>query len=343
MAIIGISGINAVDNPGPGVGVARSLKEADPSITIHGLAYDAMEPGIYLDDLIDRSFAMPYPSGQPDAYLARLIYIKQNYGLDLVIPNLDAELPFYVRYADRLAEAGIRSFLPSEEQFKLRSKDRLQEVADGIEIDLPETRVVSSVDGLIGAIEEIGLPVMVKGSFYKAYRAYTTQEAISHYHHIVAEWGYPIIVQEVVTGDELNVVGLGDGEGNSLGAVGMKKIWVTDEGKVWTGVTIRNEPMLKAAEAFVRNFKWRGPFELECLVDGDTIYLIEINPRFPAWVYLSAGVGVNLPGRLRRHALGDDLPELAEYPAGKLFVRYTAELVTDMTAFQNMSMKGETP
>lgn len=134
---------------------------------------------------------MPYPSGHPDAYLARLLYIKQNYGLDLVIPNLDAELPFYVRYADRLVEAGIRSFLPSEEQFKLRSKDRLQEVADGIEIDLPETRVVSSVDGLIGAIEEIGLPVMVKGSFYKAYRAYTTQEAISHYHHIVAEWGYP--------------------------------------------------------------------------------------------------------------------------------------------------------
>lgn len=123
----------------------------------------------------------------------------------------------------------------------------------------------------------------------------------------------------------------------------MKKIWVTDEGKVWTGVTIRNEPMLKAAEAFVRNFKWRGPFELECLVDGDTIYLIEINPRFPAWVSLSAGVGVNLPDRLRRHALGDDLSELTEYPAGKLFVRYTAELVTDMTAFKNMSMKGETP
>jgi carbamoyl-phosphate synthase large subunit len=341
--IIGISGINAVDNPGPGVGVARSLKEADPSVIIHGLAYDAMEPGIYLNELIDRSFAMPYPSGEPDTYLARLLYIKQNYGLDLIIPNLDAELPFYVRYADRLAEAGIRTFLPSEEQFRLRSKDRLQEVADGIEIDLPETRVVSSVDGLVGAIEEIGLPVMVKGSFYKAYRAYTTQEAISHYHHIVAEWGYPIIVQRVVTGDELNVVGLGDGDGNSLGAVGMKKIWVTGEGKVWTGVTIRNEPMLTAAEALVRRFKWRGPFELECLVDGETIYLIEVNPRFPAWVYFAAAVGVNLPDRLRRRVLGQDLPELPEYPAGKLFVRYTAELVTEMTAFQNMSMKGETP
>jgi carbamoyl-phosphate synthase large subunit len=341
--IIGISGINAVDNPGPGVGVARSLKEADPGVVIHGLAYDAMEPGIYLDEFIDRSFAMPYPSGQPDAYLARLLYIKQNYGLDLIIPNLDAELPFYVRYAEQLAEADIRTFLPSEAQFKLRSKDRLQEVADGIEIDLPTTRVVSSVDGLVNAIGEIGLPVMVKGSFYKAYRAYTTQEAISHYHHIVAEWGYPIIVQEVVSGDELNVVGLGDGEGNSLGAVGMKKIWVTGEGKVWTGVTIRNAPMLEAADAFVSAFKWRGPFELECLVDGDTIYLIEVNPRFPAWVYFASGVGVNLPDRLRRRALGMELPELADYPAGKLFVRYTAELVTEMTAFQNMSMKGETP
>ena len=53
---IGVSGINAVDNPGPGVGVARSLKE-DTSLNarIIGLAYDAMEPGIYMDWVVDRT------------------------------------------------------------------------------------------------------------------------------------------------------------------------------------------------------------------------------------------------------------------------------------------------
>ena len=60
---VGISGINAADNPGPGVGVARSLREDDSlDVKILGLAYDALEPGIYLDWLIDKTFLLPYPS-----------------------------------------------------------------------------------------------------------------------------------------------------------------------------------------------------------------------------------------------------------------------------------------
>ena len=100
---IGVSGINAVDNPGPGIGVARSLKEdADLNVKIVGLAYDAMEPGIYMDWVVDKSFILPYPSGDGDAFIERLLYIKQSYGLDVVIPNLDAELPLYIKHAATL-------------------------------------------------------------------------------------------------------------------------------------------------------------------------------------------------------------------------------------------------
>jgi carbamoyl-phosphate synthase large subunit len=219
---IGISGINAVDNPGPGVGVARSLKEdRGLDVEIVGLAYDAMEPGIFMDWVVDKSFIMPYPSGSGEAFIERLLYIKKAHGLDIVIPSLDAELPLYIKYASDLAAHGIRTFLPDMEQFKLRGKDRLIEISDRIGISLPHTRVVSGMDEFLQAVEAIGLPVMVKGSFYKAYRCHTTAEAISHYHDLVAEWGYPVIVQQVVSGDEMNVVGLGDGEGDSLGQVGI--------------------------------------------------------------------------------------------------------------------------
>ena len=81
--IVGVSGINAIDNPGPGIGVARSLKEdAELKVKIVGLAYDAMEPGIYMDWVVDKSYMMPYPSGNGDTFIERLLHIKQNYGLD---------------------------------------------------------------------------------------------------------------------------------------------------------------------------------------------------------------------------------------------------------------------
>jgi carbamoyl-phosphate synthase large subunit len=342
--IIGVSGINAIDNPGPGIGVARSLKEdRDLNVKIVGLAYDAMEPGLYMDWVVDKSYLLPYPSRGADDFIGRLLQIKEDHGLDCVIPNLDAELPLYIKSARTLADHGIRTFLPGMEQFKLRGKDQLGEIASRISISLPRTKVVNSVDGLLQAIEDLGLPVMVKGSFYKAYKCHTTPEAISHYHDLVAEWGYPIIVQQVVTGEEMNVVGLGDGEGHSLGLVGIKKLTITALGKIWTGVTVKHPKMLAAVEEFIREFKWRGPFELECIVSGDEVFLIEINPRFPAWSYFATGVGLNLPSRLVRRAFGLPVSPLPEYEAGKLFIRYTYELVTDMSAFQRAVMHGETP
>jgi carbamoyl-phosphate synthase large subunit len=341
---IGLSGINAVDNPGPGIGVARSLKEdRELNVRVLGLAYDALEPGFYMDWVVDRAFIMPYPSGDGAAYFDRLGHIQNEHGLEMLIPNFDAELPLYVKHAAALARRGIRTFLPTMEQFRLRGKDRLGEVADRMGIKLPRTRVVNSLEQCHAAVAELGLPVMVKGCFYKACRACTPAEATHHFHELAAEWGFPIIVQEVVSGDEFNVIGLGDGDGGSLGLVGIKKVSVTAQGKIWTGVTIKHDSMLMAAERFIREYRWRGPFELECIGRGDDVFLIEINPRFPAWVYFATGVGVNLPARLVRRALGVDVPPAPDYEAGKLFVRYTYELVTDMDRFRKAVTLGEAP
>jgi len=341
---VGVSGISAMDNPGPGIGVARSLRESpDLDVEIVGLAYDSMEPGVYMDWIVDKSYIVPYPSGSASAYLARLLHIKENHGLDLIIPCLDAELPFFIKYADELDAHGIRTFLPTMKQFKLRGKDRLGLMAERIGVDLPKTEVVTSIDTLVKAVEDIGLPVMVKGSLYQAYRASTTQEAIGHFSRLVAKWGYPVIVQEIVSGDEVNVIGLGDGKGENLGLVGIKKLSVTSLGKIWTGVTIRNERMLSAARRFVEQFQWRGPFELECISSGDELYLIELNPRFPAWLYFATSVGANMPAQLLRSCLNMPVAATNGYDAGKLFVRYTYALVTDMATFQALTVRGETP
>ncbi len=340
---VGISGINAVDNPGPGIGVAKSIKQdKELNAKIIGLAYDAMEPGIYMDWIIDKAFMMPYPSSGHEAYIERLIYIKNNYGLDFVMPVLDAELPIYIKYQKELENYGIKTFLPSLDQFKLRGKDKLEEVAKNIGITSPKTKVVSTLEDLNKAVEEIGFPIMVKGAFYKAYKANSLQEAVSYYSKIVAEWGYPVIVQQVVYGEEMNVVAGGDGEGNSLGMVGIKKSWITELGKIWTGITIKNEKLLEAAKKFIEVYKWKGAFELECIVnmEKEEIYLIEINPRFPAWSYFSTGVGVNIASNIVRKAFG--LPvNISDYEAGKLYIRYTDDFVIDMDKFQQIIIRGE--
>ncbi len=340
--IVGVSGINAIDNPGPGVGVARALKDAkDLNVKIVGFAYDAMEPGIYLDWLIDKTFILPYPSTDKEAFIDRLAYIKYSYGLDFILPNLDTELPLYSKYRSEIEQLGVKLFVPEPEQFRLREKQRLPEVAKTIKVKVPQTHIINSYQELTETIDRIGLPVMVKGSLYKAYRAYTTPEAVGYFNTIAAEWGYPIVLQQVVAGEEMNVVGVGDGEGGLIGQVGIKKMWMTALGKIWTGVTVKHQPMLRAVENFVREYRWKGPFEFECIVDDETVYLIEINPRFPAWSYFATGVGMNLPANTLRKAFDLPLTGASDYEAGKLYIRYTYETITDMNAFQHIVMQGE--
>jgi carbamoyl-phosphate synthase large subunit len=347
--VVGISGLNAVDNPGPGVGVARSLRERESlnqkgfECEIVGLAYNALEPGIYMDWVVDRSFTLPYPSSGTEDYLARLAHIQAETGMNCIIPCLDAELPLYIRFQDELARLGIRTFLPTMSQFRWRSKDQLAELADKGGLSYPKTRAVSNEVELCRAVDELGLPVMVKGIFYDARKVFTLSDAVANYRRLLAEWGGPVLVQQIVTGDELNVVGVGDGTGGLLGMVAAKKTYVTALGKMWGGVTVRHAGVLDAAERFVKACRWRGPFELECIVEDERVHLIEINPRFPAWVYLATGVGVNLPGRLIDQMFGRATETDSDYDAGRLFLRYSYDMIAPLERFQKTLTTGQTP
>ncbi len=339
---IAVTGINSVDNPGPGTGVARSLREANSSPRTIGLAYDATEPGLYMDWLFDRWYMMPYPSSEPELLIERLQQIQQEFGLDCVIPNFDLELPLYIHCAADLAALGIRTYLPTKAQFALRNKAKLAEVAPKFGLQTPQTIIVTNGKELQDATAELGFPVMIKGPYYKAYQVFSHEEAKERFYKLVSEVGLPILVQKIVSGIELNLVGVGDGSGGHLGLVAIKKMGVTELGKIWSGLTIDHPGLINAAEAFLRETKWRGPFELECIAERDgMMYLIEINPRFPAWTYFATGVGINLPERLVQAAFGLPMVPLATYESGKLLMRYTYEMVMDATPLQMLVTQGE--
>jgi carbamoyl-phosphate synthase large subunit len=338
---IAVSGINDTDNPGPGIGVARSLKEADASITTIGLSYDIQDPGNYMDFVIDKSYILPYPNKGWAAIALHLNKIKERSGLDMIIPNLDAELPLYIKHQEDLAGEGIMTLLPTQAQFDLRAKEHLESVSKNLGIRYPKTYKVLNMDELKQALKATDFPAVVKGNYYKAYVVYNLPDAVLHFTQIADEWGYPILVQELVKGDELNVVGVGDGRGGTLGLVAAKKMTTTALGKFWNGVSIGHKTLLDIAEKFVRQTSWRGPFELECMADGDNIYMIEINPRFPAWVYFATALGVNLPQRLVDFAQGKEVDRSSGYAAGKMMIRYTYEMTADVSDLSHLATQGE--
>ena len=70
-------------------------------------------------------------------------------------------------------------------------------------------------------------------------------------------------------------------------------------------------------------------------------YLVEINPRIPAWVYLAVGVGQNLPEALVKLALGKKVEPFQSYDIGKMFIRHSWDMIVPIEQFQTLSSLGE--
>ncbi|CAK0748105.1 Carbamoyl-phosphate-synthetase [Gammaproteobacteria bacterium] len=348
---VAVTGINAKpENPGPGCAVARCLSESkDFRGRVVGLGYETLDAGLYHPEDCDGGYLLPYPASGSEALMERLDEILRHDRIDAIIPNLDAELPNFIALQPTLAKRGVRMLLPGRPALRNRDKDRLPVLCVEAGVATPRVRQVSDARFFdrCTSEEEGGwhYPLVVKGVFYDAYVVYDAVEAACRFRQIAKSWGYPVLVQSHVVGEEVNLTALGDGQGALIGPVMMRKQALTEKGKAWAGVAIDDGDLQAAGERLMKSLQWNGPLELEMLRDTEgTLHLIEINPRFPAWVYLSQGVGRNLPIALLALMQGvavNDLALAAPRP-GVTFIRHARELIVQMEDIISVSMNGAT-
>ncbi len=341
---IAVTGLAASEVTAPGVGVLRSLKAVpEREGRLIGLGYDPLEGGGFEPGLADDFYLLPFPSQGLSLFLDKLDYIRSRTPVDVLIPNLDAELPLLVNNLDALKAMGIKVFIPTSQSLKTRAKDRLLGFARDQEIAVPRTFVVSDEVGLVSAAENLKFPFLVKGLYYDAYLVYTLDEARGKVKKIVRSWGFPVIIQEFIQGREFDICALGDGRGGLVGAIPNTKLALSEKGKAWAGVTVSDPNLLEITRKIVGALNWRGPLEVEILKSDrdERYYLLEINPRFPAWVYLCQAAGQNLPWALTRLALGEEVTHFESYEVGIGFVRSARDLIVSQAEFAAVFSSGE--
>lgn len=339
---VAITGMNArADNPGPGYAVARCLQESPDFLgRVVGLGYDVLDAGLYHPHC-QASYLLPYPSAGDSALLERLLCIHEQEQLDAVIPCLDSELPAFLAIAPELERRGIRSYLPGTSALQARNKDRLAELCQHLGVPHPRIQAVQEAS-FFQRCRASGweYPLVVKGAFYDAIICHSPEEAEQAFARLARQWGYPVLVQQFLHGQEVNLTGLGDGR-SLQGAVMMRKRALTDKGKAWAGVSIVDEQLERLAATLVEGLGWRGPLEVEALKASDgKLYLIEVNPRFPAWIYLAPAVGRNLPLVLLNMMSGNPAPNFPPLLPGRMFLRYAQEQIVDLSAFEALMMNG---
>lgn len=93
--------------------------------------------------------------------------------------------------------------------------------------------------------------------------------------------------------------------------------------------------------AYLSALEWVGPVEGEFIRDeiSEQFYLIEVNPRFTAWISFSAHLGLNHPYAAARLAMGlpvDVRPAVKEL----VFMRSCEDAPINNTAVAAIATKG---
>jgi carbamoyl-phosphate synthase large subunit len=340
--VIAVTGLNAGENPQPGVPLCRLLRRAGFSGKIVGLAYDSYDSGIYTPDLVDEVYTIPFPSYGSEILLERLKQILNQTRIDIIVPTLDSELLLYIALEEELNKLGIRMYLPTRQQFIMRDKTQLNAFGEKFNIPVPKTIVLHNILEASKIPLVLSFPVVIKGRFYEAYLANNSEELMKYFHLLSWKWGAPVLVQKYIPGEEFNVCAIGDGQGNVVAALPIKKLVITEKGKGFAGVVIRDLKLTRFLKKIIKSLKWRGPLELEIRKTAEgKFYLLEINPRLPAWIGVSSGAGINFGEILVRLALGEKLRPRTSYKVGTAFIRHCEDLITDIDTIGKIIAQGQ--
>ena len=295
-----ISGLYSGPSPSAGLGVARSLRAGFPSAHLVGVDYWAGSSGLHHEVFNTTWLKPPWDLIEEELY-AKEIQAELDRGA-LWIPTLDLE----VAWLTRALPSHPLLLAPSKHALAPSRKPR-PSVAELLPLEIAPSLDLSASDEAIYAFcRAHSWRVWIKGPYHEAV-AVADWRQLEHVRASMKDrWRTDhLSVQVHVRGYE-EAVSLAALDGRLVDALYMRKRITTPDGKTWAGhVGEVPTDLLGPIEAAVRAIGWTGGAEIELLRDVDgRLWLLEWNPRFPAWIHGATLAGRNLPAALVRRALG---------------------------------------
>jgi len=323
-----ISGLYSGPSPSAGPGIIRCLAAAFPGLALVGVDHWNGSSGLHLKELRERIVLPTWNELDFDLYRARVGRVLDEGSV--WITSHDIEVDFLSRELGRHP----RLLVPSSESF-LQTAKPTQSVSELLPFSRPSQILFSREESdLYDFCREHSWRVWMKGPYHEAFPVSNWRELDLARRRMATQWPLDkLFLQAHVSGHEESIC-FSAFEGELLDVIRMEKRVTTVDGKTWAGRVLDVEPELLATiGSVVRKLEWHGGAEIELLRDADDRrWLMEWNPRFPAWIYGASHCGHNLPAGLVARALGMSVPELPEKTRSpREFTRVVVEVPVDPT------------
>ncbi len=266
-----------------------------------------------------------------------------------------------VNLAEPLTRRGVKIIgTDSEAIDKAEDRDSFESVIRELDIPHPTGEAVTSIEAGVEAAKRIGYPVLVRPSFVLGGRAMeivANEEMLRTYlkNAVEVDVDKPVLVDRYIVGKEVEVDAICDGEDVFIPGI----MELVERTGVHSGDSTSVYPPFSISEKVkdtIREYTTRigkgigivGLFNIQYIVDGEEVYIIEVNPRASRSVpFLSKSTGFSLVGIATKAMLGVSIRDQgieSMYPAEKQyhFVKapaFSFEKLAGMDAYLSPEMK----
>jgi diaminopimelate decarboxylase len=316
-----ISGLYSGTNPQPGIGIARSLRQAYPQAKLIGVEYSNRCSGIHWQDFDEITLHRPWDELNLDAHAREIKRVLDSGAL--WVSSIDLEIMWF---ASLFPEGHQNLLTPPLSALNQVGKPAIP-AHKYLPVKIPTFVTTELSDWDLHAFcREHDWKVWLKGPYYEAVRVHGWGGFQDMRHVLSSAWATDkLFLQSHVSGYEESI-SLSAYQGELLDCIRMRKRDLTELSKTWAGdVSEVEEEMLVPLREMIRQINWTGGAELEMVRDADNqLWLLEVNPRFPAWIHGSTITGRNIPAALIEGASGVRAQE--SVAAGEEFTRVVLEI-----------------
>lgn len=279
-----------------------------------------------------KSFIVPAVAS-PD-YVQELVDICQREAVDLIIPLNDLELPLLASARQTFSAIGVKVLVSNPDIIdlcfdKIKTNEFLSD--NGFSHARTFTDLADARAAL--ARSELSFPLIVKPRWGSAsiqiHKVHTVNELEWAYslataqieHTILGSFSEPgvgsILIQETLAGQEHGVDVLNDLEGH-FQCVFVKRKLSMRAGETEKSQLVQLHAVERLAEKLSRCLGHIGNLDCDVFVDGDSVSVLELNPRFGGGYPFSHTLGANYPAAIINWARGES------YDAEKFIRNYSS-------------------
>jgi carbamoyl-phosphate synthase large subunit len=302
-----------------GISVIRSLLARHDTRVI-AADMDRFASGLYL---VPPEQRVLIPAGISGEFVPVLLDWCRSFGVDVLFPTVDVELPTIAALRDEFAAIGVLVASPSLSTLEVcLDKLSLAERCAGV-LPVPRTEV-------LGPAAAIGrrYPVVVKPRRGAGSRGISFVESEAELLALGSD--DTRLVQDMLPGAEFSVDVFADLYGHVVAAVPRSRLRV-DSGVSVAGATLHDEELEQAARRVATAIGLTTVANVQLRRDREgRAALLEVNPRFPGAMPLTVAAGIDMPSLTLDAVLGRPTPAALDF-RDIAVVRYLEDVFLQMS------------